>query len=227
MPVSIYADRHAIFFSRNAGKLSLEDQLGGKVVNDTQFGRAMSELGISLFPARSPQAKGRVERLWETLQSRLPVEFALANITTIDQANAFLVSYIALFNQHFSVEPVKLESAFRAVPQNLDLDAILCVKMNRILDADEFFRSTTVTFCCFPILRWRYRRKRRSMCESIPALEFAPSTKKRCFRCCRTSSPKKSQLGKKGHTLTKKLSFEDNDRDILHVLEDIFLKNYA
>ncbi|MBU2704343.1 hypothetical protein Ga0466249_005512, partial [Sporomusaceae bacterium BoRhaA] len=70
-------------------------QLSGKVVNDTQFGRSMGELGITLIPARSPQAKGRVERLWQTLQSRLPVEFKLAHISTVDQANAFLAKYIS------------------------------------------------------------------------------------------------------------------------------------
>lgn len=89
IPVSIYSDRHAIFLSTKAGKLSIEEQLEGKVCNDTQFGRAMKELGITIITARSPQAKGRIERLWNTLQSRLPVEFKLANIKTMEEANAF------------------------------------------------------------------------------------------------------------------------------------------
>jgi transposase len=127
IPVSIYADRHAIFLSQNAGKLSVEDQLGGKVVNDTQFGRAMSELGVTLIAARSPQAKGRVERLWETLQSRLPVEFSLAQVSTVDQANAFLASYISSFNHRFSVEPANIQTAFRPLTSSIDPDAILCV----------------------------------------------------------------------------------------------------
>ncbi|MBU2704211.1 transposase, partial [Sporomusaceae bacterium BoRhaA] len=105
VPVGLYTDRHAIFLSTLAGKLSIEDQLSGKVVNDTQFGRSMGELGITLIPARSPQAKGRVERLWQTLQSRLPVEFKLAHVSTVDQANAFLAKYISLFNDQFSVQP--------------------------------------------------------------------------------------------------------------------------
>lgn len=70
IPASIYADRHAIFLSPKASKLTIEDQLAGKLVNDTQFVRAVKELGITLIPARLPQVKGRVERLWMTLQNK-------------------------------------------------------------------------------------------------------------------------------------------------------------
>ena len=87
IPVSIYSDRHAIFLSTKADKLTVEEQLEGKVCNDTQFGRAMKELGTTIILARSAQAKGRIERLWETLQSRLPVEFQIAGISDTDQAN--------------------------------------------------------------------------------------------------------------------------------------------
>ena len=245
IPVSIYADRHAIFLSRNAGKLSVEDQLGGKIVNDTQFGRAMSELGISLIPARSPQAKGRVERLWETLQSRLPVEFALANVTTIDQANAFLNSYITLFNQQFSVEPANPESAFRTASQTLDLDAILCVKMTRVLDAGRVFSFYNRHFLLVPQpsleppakakvevlispclgIRARYKDVIFQVLPYIKPIKVAVEAKSTKPR--KKWSPPDSHYYKYGHTLTKKLSFEDADRDILHMLEDIFLKNYA
>lgn len=245
IPVSIYADRHAIFLSRNAGKLSMEDQLGGKVVNDTQFGRAMSELGITLIPARSPQAKGRVERLWETLQSRLPVEFALANITTVDQANAFLVSYIALFNQHFSVEPVKPESAFRPVPQNLDPDTILCVKMTRILDAGRVFSFYNRHFLLVSPPSLEPPAKAKVVVLISPRLGIRAKYKNAIFHVLPYIKPDKKDTGAKpakpkekwsppdshyykyGHQLVMKLSFEDADRDILHMLEDIFLKNYA
>ena len=99
----------------------------------------MKELGISIIPARSPQAKGRIERLWETLQSRLPVEFKIAGITTIDEANEFLKSYIPQFNKLFSVEPKEAESAFRPLPEGLDLDCILCVKQKRKVDNGGVF----------------------------------------------------------------------------------------
>src|SRR5699024_11011441 len=84
IPTSLYCDRHSIFISPNEGKLTIEDQLEGKTVNLTQFGRAMDELGINIIPAGSPQAKGRIERLWGTLQSRLPVEFKIRDISTME-----------------------------------------------------------------------------------------------------------------------------------------------
>nr|WP_242979096.1 hypothetical protein [Carboxydocella thermautotrophica] len=139
IPASIYADRHSIFLSQNASKLTIEDQLQGKVVNDTQFGRAMKELGITLIPARSPQAKGRVERLWETLQSRLPVEFKIAGITTIDEANEFLSQYIEKFNSQFAVKALEPETAYRALDQNIDIGHILCVKQKRTIDNGGVF----------------------------------------------------------------------------------------
>jgi len=74
-------------------KLSLEEQLSGKRVNLTQFGRAMSQLGVHMIGARSPQAKGRIERLWQTLQSRLTVELKCRGIKTVQEANIFLREY--------------------------------------------------------------------------------------------------------------------------------------
>ena len=118
IPVSTYSDRHTIFFSPKKDKLSLEEQLAGKRVNLTQFGRAMNQLGIHMIGARSPQAKGRIERLWQTLQSRLPVEMKYRGIKTVQEANIFLREYLPKFNAHFKVE-AKEESAFRPVPEGM------------------------------------------------------------------------------------------------------------
>ena len=74
--------------------------------------------------ARSAQAKGRVERLWNTLQSRLPVEFKIAGVTTIDQANEFLLQYIDDFNTLFAVEPKEQEIAYREVPHDLNISHV-------------------------------------------------------------------------------------------------------
>ena len=74
--------------------ITIEEQLDGRQKGITQFGRIIEELGIEMFPASSPQAKGRIERLWETLQSRLVTEFRINHITTIEQANEFLKGYI-------------------------------------------------------------------------------------------------------------------------------------
>lgn len=246
IPASLYADRHAIFLSRNAGKLSLEDQFSGKVVNYTQFGRAMNELGITLIAARSPQAKGRVERLWDTLQSRLPIEFALAKITTIDQANDFLVSYIESFNLQFAVVPIDSLCAFRPAPPDLDLDSILCIKMNRILDAGAVFSFYNRYFVVQPGkkrmelpakaaisvlvsphfgIRAQYKH---TVFDVLPYIKEAKCTEERTSGRKKSSwSPTDSHYFKYGHSLVKKLTFEDNNYDILHLLEDIFLKKYA
>ena len=137
VPIGIYADRHTIFRSPNADKLTLEEQLEGKQIADTQFGRAMKELGINLIPARSPQAKGRIERLWETLQSRLVIEFRIHGIKTVHEANAFLLDYIPKFNERFGVEAECIEKAY--VPTSVDLDLILCVKEKRVIDNGGVF----------------------------------------------------------------------------------------
>jgi transposase len=137
VPIGVYADRHTIFRSPNADKLTIEEQLSGKQVADTQFGRAMKELGITLIAARSPQAKGRIERLWDTLQSRLVIEFRLRNIKTVHEANAFLAEYIPKFNEQFAVVPEQAERAY--APLTLDLDLILCVKEKRVIDNGGVF----------------------------------------------------------------------------------------
>lgn len=139
VPISLYADRHTIFQSPKAGKVSLDQELEGLQVNKTQFGRALDELNIQLIAARSPQAKGRIERLWGTLQSRLPVEFALRNITEIDAANNFLAEYIYIFNSQFAVEAADSEKAFRKLSAGINLDNVLCIKEERTLDNGQSF----------------------------------------------------------------------------------------
>lgn len=99
----------------------------------------MKELGIAIITARSPQAKGRVERLWNTLQSRLPVEFKIAGITTVEEANEFLLKYIPKFNSMFAVEPEDSELAYRKLTDDLILDHILCVKQTRTIDNGSVF----------------------------------------------------------------------------------------
>src|SRR5690625_172814 len=139
IPTSFYCDRHTIFISPNDGKLSIEDQLKGKQVNLTQFGRAMDELGINIIKAYSPQAKGRIERLWGTLQSRLPVEFKIHSIATMEQANAFLAEFIVKYNRRFVVVPEDSKSAFRTLDSSINLDHILYIKEERTIIEDSAF----------------------------------------------------------------------------------------
>jgi transposase InsO family protein len=143
IPVSVYADRHTIFQSPNAKKHEIDASIP---MNDTQFGRCLRELGVTLIAARSPQAKGRVERLWSTLQSRLPVEFALGGVKTVEEANAFLQKYLFEFNAKFAVEPQNAQSAFRKKDVDENLDNILCIKEKRVMDAGGVFSYGNKSF---------------------------------------------------------------------------------
>ena len=136
IPMSIYADRHTIFQSPTSKKHEIDATVK---VNDTQLGRSLKELSVTLIAAKSPQAKGRVERLWDTLQSRLPVEFALHGITTIEEANTFLEKYIYDFNVNFAVEPESAGNAFGKLDTDEEIDHILCIKEKRIVDAGGVF----------------------------------------------------------------------------------------
>jgi len=139
IPAQLYSDKHTIFFVPKQQPLSLEEQLEGKQAPLTQFGQAMDELGIKMIPAGSPQAKGRIERLWETLQSRLAVELELAKISSTEEANAFLANFLPQFNERFAVPPACPEPAFGSLDERLNLDLILCVKEQRKLDGNHTF----------------------------------------------------------------------------------------
>ena len=143
IPCSLYADRHTIFQSPNKDKAAVDPNVK---VADTQLGRALKELNIELIGARSPQAKGRIERLWQTLQSRLPVEFALNGITSIEDANKFLKTYIYAFNSQFAVEPANAVSVFTKPQKDLNLDTILCVKVKRKIDSGGVFSYKNKSF---------------------------------------------------------------------------------
>ena len=146
VPQSIYSDNHTIFRSPKAGKLTVEEIIVGKTVNLTQFGRAMHELGTDIIFAKTSWAKGRIERLWDTLQNRLPVEFARRGIKTIEAANRFLAEeYLSRYNRKFAVEPAG-ESIFVPLRADIDIDTILCIKKKRKTDAASCFSFKGRTF---------------------------------------------------------------------------------
>ena len=133
LPHSVYSDRHSIFWTDR--EPTLAEQLQGKRPT-TEVGRALEELGITLIPAGSPQAKGRVERLWGTLQDRLVSELRLAGAKTRGQAQAVLERYLPKFNQTFSLTARKPQPAWRKVrPQQLQ-DS-LCFKYQRTVADDH------------------------------------------------------------------------------------------
>lgn len=136
IPAALYTDRHSIFHRSAAERETIEEQLAGKR-EPTQFGRALEELGIQLILAHSPQAKGRIERLWKTLQDRLVFELHWAGVTTLEEANRFLPGYLKEFNAQFAVPAAEEETAYRAVPQGLDLQGVLCFKYARTVSGDN------------------------------------------------------------------------------------------
>lgn len=134
IPVAFYVDQASHF--RTTRYESIHVQLTG-VYDETQIARALKEVGSTLILALSPQAKGRVERLFETLQDRLIKELALAGINTIANGNTFLRSWLPGFNERFSVRPTNQKSAYRPVPNHLQLALVFSVQEERVVRADN------------------------------------------------------------------------------------------
>ncbi|MDA8082964.1 MAG: ISNCY family transposase [Nitrospiraceae bacterium] len=127
LPLSVYLDRHTTYKSPKKEE-SDEEYL-------SQFERAMAELQVEVIHAYSPQAKGRVERLFGTLQDRLVKEMRLKGIKSIEEANVFLETYLPVYNNRFSVEPKEKADVHRSI-KGLNLKSILSVKTERKLNND-------------------------------------------------------------------------------------------
>jgi len=133
LPVSVYLDRHTTYQSN--ARPTIEDDLFGRKPM-SQFERAMEELGVEVIHANSPQAKGRIERLFRTLQDRLVKEMRLKGIKTIGEANLFLEGYLKRHNERFSIEAAEKEDLHRPLAKGFDIDRVLCVKTRRALRND-------------------------------------------------------------------------------------------
>lgn len=136
IPLALYHDRHTIFEVPEKELESIEEQLAGKK-NLTQFGRLLNELGITSISANSPQAKGRVERLWGTFQSRLVSELRLAQAKTVEEANKVLVDYLLTFNRDFQVSPQEPDLAYRQIGNDFIPDKYFCFKYKRVVGGDN------------------------------------------------------------------------------------------
>lgn len=133
IPLAVYADKHTTY--RSPAEPTIEEQLAG-TEPQSQFGRALKELGVELIAAHSPQAKGRVERLFKTFQDRVTKELRLAEVSTLAAANAFLKSYLPIYNRRFAVPPAQAADLHRPRPARGELDRILCIKTKRVLRRD-------------------------------------------------------------------------------------------
>jgi len=133
LPQAIYADRHSIF--QTDREPTVEEQLAGQRPR-TQVGRALDELGVTLIPAGSPQAKGRVERLWGTFQDRLVSELRLAGATTRAEAQAVLARFLPSYNRRFARAAAEAPPAWRGVDR-ARLTHSLCFKYRRVVAKDN------------------------------------------------------------------------------------------
>jgi hypothetical protein len=133
IPLKVYLDKHTTYKSN--GKPTLEEELAG-IEPLSEFERALKELGVEVLHAHSPQAKGRIERFFGTLQDRLVKEMRLRGIQKIEEANLFLEQYWPTYNRKFRVSAKEKGDFHRELPKRLNLDNILCVKAQRAMRND-------------------------------------------------------------------------------------------
>jgi hypothetical protein len=149
LPAAVYTDAHGIFV-RNDPHWTLAEELQGHQ-EPTQVGRALQALGIHRIVATSPQAKGRIERLWNTLQDRLVAELRLAGITTLAAGNAFLATtFLPAFHAQFAVPPAVAASAYRPAPRGCDLDRVCAFHYSRQVALDNTVRVEEVVLQLAP-----------------------------------------------------------------------------
>jgi len=136
LPETIYRDRHGIFERDAREDEAVWEQLEGRR-EPTQFGRLMEELGVRQIAAHSPQAKGRIERLWGTLQDRLVSELRLANACSLQEANKVLGTVIADHNRRFSRKADDPQNVWRKLGTSLDWESVFCFKYRRTVAKDN------------------------------------------------------------------------------------------
>ncbi len=173
VPGALYGDRDSIFQVNNARDIENLQAQGRKL--ETQFGRALRELGIEWISAHSPQAKGRIERLWGTFQDRLLNELRLAKPQDLLEANEYLHRhFLPRYNRQFRVPAVREERAYRPAPCAMRREAALCWKETRVLARDHTFSFDAqiwqVMPCAIaPALNGRRIEVRRTLRGSIQA----------------------------------------------------------
>lgn len=136
VPVAVYRDRHGIFERSSKEPLSIEEQFAKKR-EPTQFGRLLEELDVTSIPARSPQAKGRIERLWGTFQDRLVGELRLSGACGLQEANQVLWEFLPRFNERFAVPALVEGTAYRCLPTHSAPESLFCFKYARTVAADN------------------------------------------------------------------------------------------
>lgn len=166
-PVAVYSDKHSIHRNNPRSKPSVLEELAS-VQKRTQFARCLEELGIIQMFANSPQAKGRIERAFRTLQDRLSKELRLASVQSLDQAHNFLARFIEDYNAEFAVQPGNPATAFRPVPANLDWDYVFSKRYLRLVMHDNTvsFRGRFIQIPEGPTIR-NYAKAHVEVCEHL------------------------------------------------------------
>jgi len=139
IPMALYHDGHGIFERSRSEPELLEEQLEGRR-KPTQFGRLMEELGITSILSRSPQARGRIERLWGTFQDRLVSELRLAGASTLDEANQVLWDFLPRYSQRFAVPAAQPGSAYHEPGEGFIPEGVFCFKYLRTVGPDNVVR---------------------------------------------------------------------------------------
>lgn len=131
LPLSIYLDKFSTYKVNHKNAVDNKDLI-------TQFERATNQVGVKLITAHSPEAKGRIERMFETLQDRLVKELRLAGATTIDEANKFIEEYIPKFNTKFAVAPQRRKDLHKKLNEHVEvkLSQIFSIQNTRIVNND-------------------------------------------------------------------------------------------
>ena len=142
VPVSLYLDKHSTY--KTTRQPSVDELLRGQSAA-TQFERACREVGTKVIHAHSPQAKGRIERVFATLQDRLVKEMRLAGVNTIKEANEFLEYYLPKHNERFAKEQLKERDLHQPLPKGVNLYEIFCLRAPRTINNGY-------------IIRWKRRR---------------------------------------------------------------------
>ena len=167
IPMALYHDRHGIFERSKREPESLEEQLEGRR-KPTQFGRLMEELGITSIPSRSPQARGRIERLWGTFQDRLVSELRLAGARTLEEANRVLWDFLPRYNQRFAISATEPGSVYRQPEEGFIPDKVFCFKYYRTVGRDNVVRFAEYRLQIMPTNgRLSYARARVEIHERL------------------------------------------------------------
>jgi transposase len=143
IPMIIYQDRHSAL-KRNDRSWTLQEQLRGRQ-DPTQVGWALEELSIDPIYTLSPQAKGRIERLFGTFQDRLIAELQRAGITDIQEANLFLEGFLETYNKQFSRASEKPHKTWRPVPRGMDVDRVCSFSYEATVGNDNTVRLGGIT----------------------------------------------------------------------------------